>query len=103
MSNDTDEPTEPVRLEDTMSDNTETTETVYSGVSITGKVKFGSETRDQGELHLKGKGKNAEEAAEDFEKTLQAAEEGRWSDRMIALNPGRASFDLENVQGESDE
>lgn len=99
----TDEPTEPVRLEDTMRENTETKETVYSGVSITGKVKFGSDTRDQGELHLKGKGKDAEEAAEDFEETLQAAEEGRWSDRMIALNPDRASFDVENVQGGSDE
>lgn len=64
-------------------------ENIYSGTSIEGKVKMGSGTRDQAEVKLKGKGATTEEAAEEFEQALQAAEEGDWGHRLLQLNPER--------------
>lgn len=68
-------------------DNVETREQIHSGVSIMGEITRGEATRDQDKLRLKGKGANAEEAIEEFEETLQAAEENRWADRLRALQP----------------
>ena len=70
-----------------MSDDVETTETVHSGASIVAKLKRGTETRDQDELKIKGKGATAEEAAEDFEAALEAAEENNWVERLRAIQP----------------
>jgi IS4 transposase len=75
---------------DNADNDTQTTETVHSGVSITAKVKRGSDTRDQDTLTIKGKGADAEEAAEDFEQALTAAEENGWADRLRAIQPEEA-------------
>jgi hypothetical protein len=71
-----------------MSDDVETTETVHSGVSITAKIRRGEGTRDQDDLTIKGKGATADEAADDFEASLQAAEENNWAERLRAIQPG---------------
>jgi hypothetical protein len=71
-----------------MSDS-ETIENVASGVSITGKAKMGSGTRDQAEVKIKGKGTDYEEAIDEFKGALEAAEEGNWGHRLLELNPER--------------
>lgn len=58
------------------------------GVKLRAKVKRGTETRDQDELLIEGRGQDAEEAAEDFEAALKEAEEREWADRLRALQPG---------------
>lgn len=78
---------EPESVDDV--DDTETIENVASGVSITGKAKMGSGTRDQAEVKIKGKGTDYEEAAEEFEGALDAAESGDWGHRLLELNPER--------------
>jgi len=78
-----------------MSDDTETVENVASGLSITGKAKMGSGTRDQSEVKIKGKGTTAQEAIEEFEEGLQAAENGDWGHRLLNLNPERDGDDDE--------
>lgn len=57
------------------------------GVKVRGKVKRGTDTRDQDELLIEGRGEDAEEAAADFEAALQAAEEQGWADRLRAMQP----------------
>lgn len=57
------------------------------GVKVRGKVKRGTGTRDQDELLIEGRGKNAAEAAADFEEALSEAEEREWADRLRALQP----------------
>ena len=57
------------------------------GVKVRGKVKRGTETRDQDELLIEGRGENAEEAARDFEEALTAAEEAGWAQRLRDLQP----------------
>lgn len=66
-------------------DTTETTETVHTGVSIVGKIKRGTGTRDQDEIKIKGKGADAAEAADEFEESLRAAEEREWAERLRAI------------------
>lgn len=73
-----------------MTDDIETTESTHSGTSITGKAKMGSGTRDQSEVKIKGKGKDAEEAIAEFEEALEAAHEGNWGHRLLELNPERS-------------
>ena len=63
------------------------------GVKVRGKVKRGTGTRDQDELLIEGRGENAEKAAQDFERTLTAAEEAEWTDRLRALQPAEADDD----------
>lgn len=65
------------------------------GVKVRGKVKRGTDTRDQDELLIEGRGENAAEAAADFEAALKEAEEQRWADRLRALQP-----DLETLEAE---
>ena len=60
---------------------------VSSGVKVRGKVKRGTGTRDQDELLIEGRGATAAEAAEDFEATLQRAEEQSWAQRLRDLQP----------------
>lgn len=63
------------------------------GVKVRGKVKRGTETRDQDEILIEGRGEDAEEAAEDFEEALTYAEEAGWVDRLRALQPGGGEDD----------
>lgn len=65
----------------------------HAGVSITAKVKRGTDTRDQDELVIKGKGADAAEATQDFEESLQAAEEGDWAERLRAIQPDEEQDD----------
>ena len=62
-------------------------EQAHVGESITGKVKRGTDTRDQDELVIKGKGADAEEAAQEFEASLQEAEEQGLSQRLREMQP----------------
>lgn len=73
-----------------MTDNDKrVTERQSSGVTIVGKTKMGSGTRDQTTLKLKGKGTDAAEAEAEFETALEAAEAGNWGHRLLQLNPER--------------
>lgn len=83
-----------------MPDSDETIEaeehrTAHTGVSITGKIKRGTDTRDQDEIHLKGKGEDAEEAIQEFEEALTAAEERDWDARLRALQAEQPEEDEE--------
>ena len=74
--------------DDTSADETEQTtkrEKANTGSTIVGKVKRGEDTRDQDTLKIKGRGETMEEAAEDFEKGLEKAEEGNFAERLRAL------------------
>lgn len=73
----------------TTDDETDTVERVASGVTITGKTKCGTGTRDQATLKLKGKGTTATEAIAEFREALAAADDGDWGHRLLALNPER--------------
>jgi len=76
--------------EHTTDDETEQTakhEKANTGSTIVGKVKRGEDTRDQDTLKIKGHGETMEEAAADFEKGLEAAEEGNFAERLRALQP----------------
>lgn len=68
-------------------ESTERQEQAHVGVSITAKVKRGTDTRDQDELVIKGKGADAKEATVNFEASLQAAESHQWSERLRAIQP----------------
>jgi len=57
------------------------------GVKIRAKVKRGTGTRDQDALVIEGRGEDADEAAYDFEKTLDYVESEGWTDRLRALQP----------------
>ena len=76
--------------DDQSDDGIETREHIHSGVSIKGEAKMGSGTRDQSKVVIKGKGRDAEEAASEFEEGLQAAEDGDWGHRLLQLNPERS-------------
>ena len=78
----------------TDADNTEMAEEkradnrqAHVGASISAKLVRGTEVRNQDTLKIKGKGATAEEAGQDFEQSLQMAEEQGWSDRLRALQP----------------
>ncbi len=74
---------EPVRDGDEF--NTGRADAQSVGTEIRAKVKRGTGTRDQDEIVIKGRGVNAQEAADDFEQALQRAEDGDWTDRLRAL------------------
>jgi hypothetical protein len=63
------------------------------GVKIRGKVKRGTDTRDQDELLIEGRGETAKAAAIDFEQALTEAEAAGWADRLRALQPGEGEDD----------
>lgn len=67
--------------------DTTTTETVHSGVSIKGKLTRGEGTRDQDTLVIKGKGADSDEAVEEFEETLKKAEKYDWVERLRQMQP----------------
>jgi len=69
-------------------DPDETTERISNGTKIVGKVKRGTDTRDQDTLKIVGRGANATEATRDFEAALARAEAGDWADRLRDLQPG---------------
>lgn len=71
-----------------MTDTDETIENVASGVSITAKLKRGTGTRDQDTIKIKAKGKNAAEAAENMENTLEAVDE--WAEQFRSIQPEEA-------------
>ena len=58
-----------------------------SGVKVRGKITRGNDPRDKDVLLLEGRGATAAEAAEDFEATLQRAEEQSWAQRLRDLQP----------------
>lgn len=60
---------------------------ISDGEKVVGKIKRGTGTRDQDTLKLVGRGETAEEAAEDFEALLEAAEANDWGERLRALQP----------------
>ena len=66
-------------------DDIETHEQIHSGVSITAKLKRGSGTRDQDEIKLKAKGRDADEAAAQMAALVERAE--AWADDLRAVQP----------------
>jgi len=73
----TDEQTEP----------TDTVERFDTGASVEATLKRGTGTRDEDKIKLKGKGRTAQEAIDEFEDLL-AKYEADWGDRMRAMDPG---------------
>jgi len=79
----------PKRLEDTMRDEPEPTETVErydTGASISVTLKRGTGTRDQDKWTIKGKGRTSGQALREFDKQLQEVE-AELADRVRALQP----------------
>jgi len=70
-------------------DETNVVENQASGVSITAKLKRGTGTRDQDEIKIKAKGKTAEEAVENMNDAMDAAEE--WADDLRSVQPEGSS------------
>jgi len=73
MSNDA--PTEPVRLEEVMGDDTETRHTVSESadkITLTTNVKRGTGTRDEDKIRVKVKGDGVDATAEKLADTLAA-------------------------------
>lgn len=66
-------------------DEPQIVENQASGVSITAKLKRGTGTRDQDEIKIKAKGTTAEEAVENMNDAMDAAEE--WADDLRAIQP----------------
>lgn len=67
--------------------NTGRQDAISSGVELRGKVKRGTDTRDQDVLVVKARGANAAEAAEDFDAALSNVEERDFAERLRALQP----------------
>jgi len=89
----TDEPTGPVRLEDTMSDNTETKHTVSESadkITLDAKAKRGSGTRDEDKVWVKVKGDNPEATAKKLADTLDALEKYGVADTLRETQPGES-------------
>ncbi|ELY84289.1 DUF7389 domain-containing protein, partial [Natrinema gari] len=63
----------------------ETREQIHSGVSITAKLKRGSATRDQDEIKIKAKGRNASHAVAEMDQVLENADE--WADQLREVQP----------------
>lgn len=63
----------------------DTREQIHTGVSITAKIKRGSGTRDQDEINIKAKGRDAEHAAAQMDRVLERAEE--WSEQLREVQP----------------
>lgn len=76
---------EPVRDSDDFAEGDAGAQSV--GTEIRAKIKRGEDTRDQDELVIKGRGVNAQEAADDFEQALERAEDGDWADRLRDIQP----------------
>lgn len=62
-------------------------EPLAHGVKIRAKVKRGTDTRDQDEVLIEGRGENAAEAAEEFDAALNEAEARDWSQRLRDMQP----------------
>lgn len=60
-------------------------EPIRHGVKISAKIKRGTDTRDQDEIKLVGRGEDATAAAADFEAALQRVESRNWVERLRAL------------------
>jgi uncharacterized protein YcbX len=60
-------------------------EKVHSGVSITAKLKRGSAVRDQDELKIKAKGRDAEAAVAEMDAVL--AHVDAWAAELRAVQP----------------
>lgn len=58
-----------------------------AGAKIRGKLKRGNDTRDQDELVIEARSGSTDEAIEDFEEVLTAAEERGWDERLRNLQP----------------
>jgi phosphotransferase system HPr-like phosphotransfer protein len=56
-----------------------------TGVSITAKLKRGTGTRDQDEIRIKAKGRDAEEAADELDAVLERVDE--WAAEFRAVQP----------------
>ena len=55
------------------------------GTEIRATITRGNDTRDQDKFTIKGRGSNAQEAAEDFDQALSEAEERDFADRLREL------------------
>lgn len=62
-------------------------EPLRHGVKIRAKVKRGTDTRDQDELLIEGRGEDNIEAASEFNAALQVAEQNDWANRLRDLQP----------------
>lgn len=62
-------------------------EPLAHGVKLRAKLKRGTGTRDQDEILIEGRGEDIEEAIENFEAGLSAAEAGEWVHRLRSLQP----------------
>ncbi|WP_137288815.1 DUF7389 domain-containing protein [Natronorubrum halophilum] len=74
-----------VRADGSGESEIDTREQIHTGVSITAKIKRGSGTRDQDEIKIKAKGRNAAHAAAEMDQVLEYADE--WSDQLRAVQP----------------
>jgi len=89
MSNDA--PTEPVRLEEVMGDDTETRHTVSESadkITLTTNVKRGTGTRDEDKIRVKVKGDGADATAEKLADTLEALEKHGVADTLRETQAG---------------
>jgi len=89
----TDEPTGPRKLENVMSDNTETKHTVSESadkITLDAKAKRGSGTRDEDKVWVKVKGDNPEAAAKKLADTLDALEKYGVADTLRETQPGES-------------
>jgi len=87
----TDEPTGPRKLENVMSDNTETRHTVSESadkIVLKTNVKRGTDTRNQDKLDVKVKGENPEATAKKLADTLDALEKYGVADTLRETQPG---------------
>jgi len=91
MSNDA--PTEPVRLEEVMGDDTETRHTVSESadkITLTTNVKRGNDVRDEDKIRVKVKGDGADATAEKLADTLAALEKHGVADTLRETQAGES-------------
>jgi|AntDeeMetageno50_2_1112565.scaffolds.fasta_scaffold02893_4 hypothetical protein len=77
-----------IRADGSGESEVETREQIHSGVSITAKLKRGSGTRDQDEIKIKAKGRNADHAAAEMDQVLEHAD--GWSEQLRKIQPADA-------------
>jgi len=88
---DADEPTEPRKLEEVMTENTETRHTLSESadkITLKADVKRGNDTRDQDKINVKVKGDNPEATAKKLADTLAALESEGVADTLRQTQPG---------------
>jgi len=91
-----DEPTGPVRLEDTMTDADETRHSISESadkIVLKTEVKRGEDTRDQDKINVKVKGNNPGPAVDKLARVLDALEECGVAGRLRETQPDAGGDD----------